>query len=94
MRVRSAWIVGALAAALYAAPAVAGFGFCSSPSAPSTYITKPRKPACYNGCEQYEIDSYRPQIDQYYESLRAYLRQVEEFRKAAYDYAKCMAEAD
>lgn len=86
--------LGTLVALTTAAPAFGGFGYCSSPMAPSTYITKPRKPSCYNGCEQYEIDSYRRQIDQYYENLRAYLQQVEAFRKAAYDYAKCMAEVD
>lgn len=62
--------------------------------APSTCIPKPREPSCHNGCGQYEINGYRRQIDQYYGNLRACLQHVDAFRKAACDYARCMAQAD
>jgi hypothetical protein len=77
-------------------PAQAAFGFCTQPSAPTVFLRKPSKPYCAmdRSCEQWEVDSYKLEIDRYFRSLKNYLTEVDTYREDAYTYAKCMAELD
>lgn len=74
----------------------ASMGFCSKPFAPSDFIMKPNKPYCAisRSCSKWDIDNYKQQIDRYFDQLKTYLRNVDEYRDKAYEYATCMAELD
>jgi hypothetical protein len=82
------WILAGACVAI-ATPSLAA-GYCSAPSAPSSFYKpdKPRKPALpycaneysrTNTCKQYEIDSYNSEIDLYNARLRSYQNDVEEY---------------
>lgn len=86
-------MLAALGALMASSPATAS-GYCSMPMPPTTYLTKPRVPSCYNGCERYQIEAYRRDVDRYYEQLRSYLRAVDQYRSDAYDYARCMVDLE
>jgi hypothetical protein len=77
-------------------PAQAAYGYCSQPMAPSLYARKPSKPYCAvnRSCNQWEVDSYKSDIDRYFRSLKSYLGEVDSYYEDAYAYAKCMAELD
>lgn len=79
-------------------PVKAAASFCFEPRAPSLYIiTKPRKPYCAtsgDGCDSWEIESYRTEVRRYFDQLEQYLSDVERYRKQAHEYAECMAELD
>ena len=81
----------------YSAPSSA-YAICFEPKAPSLFmISKPRKPYCAtigDGCDQWEIDSYKNNVKRYFDQLRDYLTEVESFRKKAHEYAECMADLD
>ena len=89
-------IAGMCLVAVSSSPAVAAYGFCMEPRAPSVYITKPMKPYCAasRSCEQWQVDSYKNEIDRYFDNLKTYLADVDRYRKKAYEYASCMAELD
>lgn len=77
---------------------VGASGICFEPRAPSIgFVSQPRKPYCQStskGCSQWEIDSYRRDVQRYFETLRTYVADVDKYRKEAYEYAKCMADLD
>jgi hypothetical protein len=77
-------------------PANAGFRYCSQPTAPSLFTSKPSKPYCAatSSCKQWEVDLYSSDIDQYFSRLKKYLTDVDQFQVDAYDYAKCMVKLD
>jgi len=77
-------------------PAQAAFGYCSQPQAPTVFVRKPSKPYCATdrSCEQWEVDSYKSEVDRYFRSLKAYLAEVDTYSEEAYAYAKCMADLD
>lgn len=79
-------------------PAHGSFGYCIEPKAPSiTFLTKPSKPYCAtfgDGCESWEIQMYRSEVERYVNELQSYIDDVEKYRKKAYEYAECMAELD
>ena len=54
------------------------------------------KPYCAasRSCEQWQVDSYRNEVDRYFDHLKTYLADVDSYRKKAYEYASCMAELD
>jgi hypothetical protein len=76
--------------------ASASFSYCSKPYAPSDYISKPSKPFCatMRNCSDWEIRSYKSDVENYFRKLRAYLVDVDQYYENAYDYAKCMADLD
>ena len=78
--------------------ASAAYALCLEPRAPSlSFIVKPSKPYCAtsrDGCEQWEIESYKLDVKRYYDQLQEYLAQVDSYRKKAYEYAACMADLD
>lgn len=90
-------ILAALTLATFATSAATA-GICFEPRAPSIgFLTQPRKLYCHStstGCSQWEIDAYRRDVQRYFDSLREYVANVDKYRKAAYDYAKCMADLD
>lgn len=77
-------------------PASAALALCSQPMAPTTWLHKPTKPFCAASrtCEEWEVDSYRNEVERYYSSLKSYLAEVDAFYEEAYSYAKCMAALD
>src|SRR6476659_10108285 len=77
-------------------PAQASFGFCMEPRAPSLFASRPQKPYCAttHSCEQWQVDSYKIEVTQYFDALQTYLVNVDAYRKKAYEYAQCMADLD
>ncbi|HQZ13799.1 MAG TPA: hypothetical protein PK286_13035 [Devosia sp.] len=83
----------------------AALGYCSDPSAPSFYGSKPiapSKPYCINSytnthtCSDWEVSSYNSDIDRYNDALRQYQwdvdRYVDELKSyidEAVEYAEC-----
>jgi hypothetical protein len=78
------------------APADAAYGFCMAPRAPSVFLSKPTKPFCAasRSCEQWQVTSYKNEVEQYFNSLKTYLEDVDKYQKKAYEYAECMADLD
>lgn len=73
------------------------FRFCLEPTAPSlSFIRKPTKPFCASSgrCSEYEISSYKSDVEDYFRKLRRYAQEVETFYSEAGVYVKCMAELD
>ncbi|WP_158703062.1 hypothetical protein [Allosphingosinicella vermicomposti] len=87
-------VVAAAAVSVSSNTANAAYGFCIAPNAPNMFITRPAKPICYNGCDEWQVSSYRREIDDYFRKLKRYLTEVDTYYEDAYDYAKCMAELD
>lgn len=77
-------------------PAIAAFGFCSRPSAPSAYLAKPSKPYCVisRSCSQWDVQNYRNEIDRYFDGLKRYAGDVDAYYSDAQNYIKCMADLD
>jgi hypothetical protein len=76
--------------------ATASFSYCNKPYAPNDYFSKPSKPFCatMRNCSDWEIQSYKSDVENYFRKLRAYLVDVDQYYENAYDYAKCMADLD
>ena len=45
-------------------------------------------------CSDWEVQSYKDDLERYFKKLKTYLEAVDQYRFDAYDYAKCMAELD
>ena len=77
-------------------PVIAAFGFCSKPFPPSDYFSKPTKPYCAASrtCKDYEVQSYKYEVEAHYRKLKNYLDDIDRYRDDAYQYAKCMAALD
>lgn len=61
------------------------------------FIIKPTKPYCAisrSGCDEWEINMYRSEVERYVGQLQRYLDDVEKYRKRAHEYAQCMAQPD
>jgi hypothetical protein len=96
-KARSLALIAALAALIGPAmPAGAAFGFCMSPTAPTFFGSKPSKPFCATNrsCSQWEVDSYKRDIEQHFDKLERYVRQVDDFNEQARTYVRCMSEID
>jgi len=76
--------------------ALAAYGFCSAPNAPSAFLSKPSKPYCFSArnCSEWEISSYKRQVDSYYSDLRRYAEQVDAYYERATKYVECMSYLD
>ena len=95
-----------IAAALFAAfvagnlfnstAASAAYGFCMAPRAPSAFLTKPIKPYCAasRSCSEWQVRSYRNEVDSYFRNLRAFAEDVDEYYSDATDYVACMSKLD
>jgi hypothetical protein len=94
--IRVAPVLVCMLAMVGSEPASAAFGFCNQPMAPTPFLRKPTKPYCAidRSCEQWQVDSYKNEIDRYFKSLKSYLADVDRYREDAYAYAKCMADFD
>lgn len=100
------WIVSCtfIVAGSMAAPSAAS-AFCSAPTAPTMYETKPsppREPFCVNKimnthtCSNWEINSYNDDVDKYNRDLERYKRasdlfidQLNAYLTAARRFAEC-----
>lgn len=98
-------IVIALAVAVVATTTVEAVAYCSEPSAPSFYGSKPTepyKPFCINEfsnthtCSEWEIDSYNRDVDLYNSQLRSYqmavsryIDELNDYVREAVEYAEC-----
>ena len=89
---RSTTILVLISTGIYSSSAAAAF--CFAPNAPMIFVTKPTKPFCATdrSCEDWQVRSYQNDVDRYFDKLKQYLRDVENYRTEAYEYAKCMAE--
>lgn len=95
-------IAAALVAAFAAGSVVnvgtanAAYGYCSQPNAPSTYLRKPSKPYCATNrtCSDWEVTSYRDELDRYFRNLRTYAEEVDSYYSDATDYISCMSKLD
>jgi hypothetical protein len=65
---------------------------CFSPRAPSFYTSKPSKPICYNDCSQWQIDSYKNQVRNYYSELETYATDVDRYYKKQIEYIECLTD--
>lgn len=76
--------------------ALAAYGFCSAPMAPSAFLSKPNKPYCFaaRNCSSWEIDSYKRSVSSYYDDLRRYAEQVDSYYERATKYVECMSYLD
>jgi hypothetical protein len=70
--------------------------YCSQPTAPSAIYSKPSKPYCAitRDCEDWQIRSYRTELESYFGKLKRYLAEADTYYEEAYAYAKCMADLD
>ncbi len=71
-------------------------GFCFEPRAPTLYVSKPTKPFCAvrRECSQWKVDSYKSELERYFNSLVQYRVELDKYYKNAYEYIECMAELD
>jgi len=77
------------------APAIAAYGYCIEPKAPSAmFLTRPSKPYCVSGCSEWEVSSYKREVSAYYDSLQQYANDVDRYYKKAGEYIQCMADLD
>lgn len=76
--------------------AKAAYGFCYEPSAPSAFLRKPTKPFCATNrsCSDWEVNSYRSEVDRYFRNLREYADEVDRYYSDAADYVACMSKLD
>lgn len=88
--------VAVLALALPLSSANAMLAYCSQPNAPSTYLSKPAKPYCAatRDCEEWQVSSYRNEVESYYRKLKTYAQEVEAYYADAGEYVQCMARLD
>ncbi|WP_285712127.1 hypothetical protein [Erythrobacter oryzae] len=96
-KIATALVAGFAAGSLVNAPvALAAYGFCNAPHAPSAYLSKPNKPFCFSlrNCSEWEISSYKRNVDSYYEDLRRYATQVDDYYSRATKYVECMSYLD
>jgi len=91
--VASAFVAGNL---VNSSAASAAYGFCSTPMAPSAFLSKPSKPYCFSArnCSEWQINSYKRDVDSYYENLRRYEEQVDDYYNSATKYVQCMSYLD
>ena len=96
MRIRALLALAAILAIGSSAwtPAVAGFGYCMEPRAPSLFVTKPSKPICISGCSEWQVSAYKRDVAAYYDALRQYADDVDRYYKKAGEYIQCMADLD
>lgn len=90
-------VAGALLLTLPLGSADAMLRYCSQPMAPSMgFISKPSKPYCAatGTCTEWEVSSYKSDVEQYYRKLNRYVEEVDTYYAEASDYVKCMAELD
>lgn len=81
----------------YLAFVPAAYGFCSEPSAPSSWSkpTKPAVPYCVNEwagthtCDDWEIDNYNSAIRSYNFDVENYIADLRQYVEDAIEYAKC-----
>lgn len=74
----------------------AAYSFCYEPRAPSVYLRKPTKPYCAasRSCSDWEVQSYRNDIDRYFRNLREYADSVDKYYSDASEYIACMSKLD
>jgi hypothetical protein len=99
MRPKSRVLACAVAITLVGAssstPAVASYGYCMEPRAPSAaFIVRPTKPICYNGCSEWQVSSYKREIGSYLDNLQQYANDVDRYYKKAGEYIQCMSDLD
>ena len=75
-------------------PAQAAFGFCSQPLAPSAFFSKPSKPLCVmsRNCTEWDVQNYKRDVESYFDQLKRYAGQVDDYYNGAQSYVKCMAD--
>ena len=72
--------------------------FCSEPRAPGApRVSPPSPPYCgsfgdLSGCERWEIDSYRNEVNAFIEEMQFYSDEAAAFASRARDFAQCMAD--
>jgi hypothetical protein len=87
----------------------AAIAYCSEPSAPSFYETKPSAPAvpyCVDEfsnthtCDDWEIesyntsvDSYNPRLRRYQTAVQSYIEELNQYLRDARNYAECEVSA-
>jgi hypothetical protein len=65
------------------------------PRAPSAlFLSRPTKPVCYNGCSEWQVSSYKRDVEAYFDNLKQYASDVDRYYKKAGEYIQCMAELD
>lgn len=76
--------------------AQAASGFCSQPMAPTSYLTKPRKPFCATtrSCDDWQVQAYRNEVSRYFNNLRNYADDLDRYYSNAVDYIECMSDLD
>lgn len=70
--------------------------YCAQPTAPTTYLGKPTRPFCaaMRTCSDVEVSSYRADIARYFQRLRSYAQEAEDFYQQAGNYMECMSRLD
>lgn len=97
VKIAAALVAGFAAGSLVNSPAaLAAYGFCSAPHAPSAFLIKPNKPYCFasRDCSSWQINSYKSEVDRYYQQLGQYADQVDTYYESAAKYVKCMSYID
>lgn len=76
--------------------ASAAYGYCFQPSAPTAFLSKPTKPFCAasRSCSEWEVSSYRNEVDSYLRNLRNYADDVDRYYSEAAEYVRCMSDLD
>ena len=69
--------------------------FCFSPSPPSEpFGSVPGPPFCevnadYNRCDQFDIDGFKSEIEDYIRKMERYAGEVQSYASEALEYAQC-----
>lgn len=89
-------LMAAFGAGMLAGPVkpVLAYGFCSQPMAPSAYLSKPNKPFCagMGECTKWQVDSYQREVRSYFDNLRRYAGEVDDYYNDASRYIQCMSD--
>jgi hypothetical protein len=77
-------------------PSAAVASICFEPRAPTVYLRKPSKPFCaaMHSCTEFDVSSYKRDIERYFRDLQQYLDDVGRYRREANEYVECMSKLD
>ena len=72
------------------------YALCFEPRAPSApFGSAPSAPYCdldgtgYDRCDQYDVDSFRDEVNSYVRNMERYSDEVRAYKTDALDFAKC-----
>lgn len=70
--------------------------YCMQPNPPTAFLSRPSRPFCATTgrCSDFEISSYRSEVERYFRRLRQYASDVDTYYEEASTYIRCMSNLD